>query len=227
VLVLPAVIGALGGALTPPLAYRLSVHYGAPSRSACAACAEPLPALWVRPRAACPRCGARWGPPVWACAAFGALLCGALGWRLSGASLAAWLAVALVALPLAVIDLACLRLPDLLVLPAGLVVLALAVAFGPAGRCILAAGVLGGAYLVLALLPRSGLGYGDVKLAALLGLVLGWLGWRSVLLGAVLPYAFAGPVAIAALLTHRLRRDGALPFGPYLLAGALVAAVAA
>jgi leader peptidase (prepilin peptidase)/N-methyltransferase len=166
--------------------------------------------------------------------AAGVLLCGALGWRLSGAGLsgpgpvallAAWLVVALAALPLAVIDLACLRLPDLLVVPAGLVVLGLVVAFGPAPRAVLAAATLGGAYLVLALLPRSGLGYGDVKLAAVLGLALGWLGWRWVLIGAVLPYAFAGPVAIVLLATRKLRRDSALPFGPYLLAGALVAAL--
>jgi leader peptidase (prepilin peptidase) / N-methyltransferase len=228
VLVVAAVLGTLGGALTPLLAYRLSVHYGAPSRSSCAGCAAPLPAGlpgWVRPRAACPRCGARWGPPVWACAAAGALVCAALAWRLSGALLVAWLVVALVALPLAAIDLACLRLPDLLVVPAGLAVLVLVVVFGPASRAVLAAGVLGGGYLVLALLPRSGLGYGDVKLAALLGLALGWLGWRHVLTGAVLPYVFAAPVALVLVCSRRLRRDGALPFGPYLLAGALIAAL--
>jgi prepilin signal peptidase PulO-like enzyme (type II secretory pathway) len=70
---------------------------------------------------------------------------------------------------------------------------------------------------------RSGLGFGDVKLAGVLGLPLGWLGWPAVLLGLALPHLLAGPVALFLLLTGRAKRGTGLPFGPALLAGALLA----
>jgi prepilin signal peptidase PulO-like enzyme (type II secretory pathway) len=82
------------------------------------------------------------------------------------------------------------------------------------------------AYAVLAAVPRTGLGLGDAKLAGLLGLLLGWLGWPAVLLGLALPYACNGPVVLGLLLAGRIRRDTALPFGPALLAGAYLAILA-
>ena len=82
---------------------------------------------------------------------------------------------------------------------------------------------MAGGYLVLALLPGADLGLGDVKLAGLLGLLLGWLGWPAVLLGALLPHLLNGPVAVVLLVSRRVRRDTALPLGPALLAGAWLA----
>jgi leader peptidase (prepilin peptidase)/N-methyltransferase len=174
-----------------------------------------------------PRCG-RW--LVVAGAAAGA----AVGWRFAGADpplLAAWLLVAALAAPLTAADVAWLRLPDALVLPAAAGTLALlglaaaGVRGGTAGRALAAGALLFGAHAALALLPRSALGFGDVKLAGWLGLPLGWLGWPAVAVGALLPYLLAGPVAAALLVTGRARRDTPLPFGPYLLAGALLAAL--
>ena len=92
-------------------------------------------------------------------------------------------------------------------------------------RALAAALALSGGYLVLALLPGANLGMGDVKLCALLGLLLGWLGWDAVLLGALLPHLINGPVALALLLARRAGRKTELPLGPALLAGALLAVV--
>ena len=89
----------------------------------------------------------------------------------------------------------------------------------------LAGGALAGGYLLPALLPNGPLGLGDVKLAGVLGLVLGWLGWRHVLAGAALPHLLNGPVVLVLLATGRARRGSALPFGPALLVGALLAVV--
>jgi leader peptidase (prepilin peptidase)/N-methyltransferase len=243
--------GALAGAFVPRVAYRLAVERPAPPRTACAACATPFPAGprgWLRVPAGCPGCGVRLGPPGWLTSAAGALACGVLvpaldptgagGARATAGGalvLAAFLVATVAGVLLAAIDLACLRLPDAIVGPTFGAVLALlgaaaAVAgTGAAGRDLLralaAALLLAGGYLGLALLPGANLGLGDVKLSAVLGLLLGWLGWDAVLLGAVLPHLINGPVALALLLTRRAGRRTALPLGPALLVGALAAVV--
>ncbi|HEU4423537.1 MAG TPA: prepilin peptidase [Pilimelia sp.] len=253
-----AVSGALAGAFVPRVAYRMSVDFGAPPRSACARCAAPFPrgvAGWVRAGDRCPRCAARLGPAARLAAAAGALACGLLAWCLdpvrgdavpgaggapdprdaaaATAVLAAFLLVAVAGVLLTAIDLACLRLPDRVVAPAlggALALLGAASAVtGAAGdlvRAVVAALALASGYLVLALLPGGHLGLGDVKLCLPLGLLLGWLGWPAVLLGAALPHVVNGPVALGLLMTRRAGRRTALPLGPALLAGALLAVVA-
>ncbi len=131
---------------------------------------------------------------------------------------------------LAAVDIAVLRLPDLLLLPTVGAVVALfgaAVAVTadpvPMFRAVSAAALLGAVYALLALLPGNALGFGDVKLAALLGAPLGWLGWSTVLRGAVLPVVLGGLGALALLATGRIRRSAPIPFGPALVGGFLLA----
>jgi len=64
------------------------------------------------------------------------------------------------------------------------------------------------------------LGMGDVKLAALLGLYLGWLGWSTVLTGAVAGFVVQAALALVLLAARRVGRRDALPFGPAMLVGA-------
>src|SRR5262245_5318634 len=75
------------------------------------------------------------------------------------------------------------------------------------------------AFLVFFLLhmisPRS-MGFGDVKLAFVLGLSLGWLGWGEVLLGLFLGFVYGAFVGIALIVTRVRKRNEALPFGPFL-----------
>ena len=80
----------------------------------------------------------------------------------------------------------------------------------------------GGALFVVALVSR-GMGMGDVKLAALIGLVLGSLGLRYVGVAAGAAIVLGGVGAIVALIVGRGRK-AAIPFGPYLAAGAVVSA---
>jgi leader peptidase (prepilin peptidase)/N-methyltransferase len=140
-----------------------------------------------------------------------------------------YLLAAVPGLLLALIDLRCLRLPDRLV--GGLAIVAgvpLAVLRpGRIGVALLAAGAVLIAYGIIALLPRRGLGLGDVKLAAVLALILGFAGWPAVLVGVLAPHVINGPVAIVLLLTGRAGRRKPIPFGPALLAGALIAITAA
>ena len=152
---------------------------------------------------------------------------GAIG---AEAQLAAYLWLAGVGVTLAVIDIETLRLPDRLTLPSypvGLVLLAIPADWSALGRAVLAAAITGGAAFLLALLaPRGGLGLGDVKLLGLLGLFLGWLGWGVLVLGVALGFALGAVVAGGMLASRRAGLRDHLAFGPWLIAGALVAVVA-
>ena len=57
----------------------------------------------------------------------------------------------------------------------------------------------------------------------MLGLHLGWLGWNSVWVGTFAAFVLGGVVGVALLATRRADRKSAIPFGPYMLAGALLA----
>jgi leader peptidase (prepilin peptidase)/N-methyltransferase len=82
----------------------------------------------------------------------------------------------------------------------------------------------GGGLLIVAFVSR-GMGMGDVKLAALIGLVLGSLGLRYVGVAAAAGILVGGLAGIGALLAGRGRKS-AIPFGPSMAAGALVAVFA-
>jgi leader peptidase (prepilin peptidase)/N-methyltransferase len=141
--------------------------------------------------------------------------------------LPAFLLLAVAGVLLAVVDLQHRLLPNRVVLPslaagtALLIVPALANGTWDALlRAVLGAAALFAVYLALALISPGGLGMGDVKLAALLGLYLGWLGWAAVVLGALAGFVVQALVALVLLATRRIGLRGELPFGPAMLAGA-------
>jgi len=146
------------------------------------------------------------------------------------AVLPAYLYVGAVGVALAVIDLDVRRLPNALTLPSygvGIVLLTVAAVAGD-GRQPLIRGLLGmvalfGVYFLLAFLYPAGMGFGDVKLAGVLGLHLGWLGWGAWAVGAFAGFFLGGIVGIALMLLGRAGRKSAIPFGPFMLAGALLA----
>jgi leader peptidase (prepilin peptidase)/N-methyltransferase len=227
-----AAFGGATAAFTPRLAHRLAVPSGAPPRSACADCARPFPPGpqgWVRAGPAC-RCSGRQAAAVVA----GTAAAGLLGVSVGATPLLPVLlpAVALGVL-LTAIDVRCLRLPDPLVAALTavtvppLTTIALAAAQpGRLGRAALAAVLVSTAYLIIGILPGGGLGLGDVKLAAVLAFVLGFVGWPAVAVGLVAPHLLNGPVAIFLLVRRRAGRRTPLPLGPALLAGALLGVVA-
>lgn len=140
--------------------------------------------------------------------------------------LPAFLYLAAIGVALALIDVDVQRLPDSIVLPSYLVGLALLLldpVWGLLGRSLLAMVALLAFYFLLALIHPGGIGYGDVKLAGLLGLYLGWLGWSAVLIGTFAGFVFGGLVGAGLLLTGRATRKSAIAFGPYMLAGAMLA----
>ncbi|MHA6794907.1 prepilin peptidase [Pseudonocardia bannensis] len=144
-------------------------------------------------------------------------------------ALPAFLVLGAVGVVLATVDLATKRLPDALVLPsyvAGLVLLGLAAAIegdsAPLLRAVLGMVALFGLYLLLALINPAGLGFGDVKLAGVLGLHLAWLSWNALLAGALAGFLLVALVGLVLLAVRRVGRSSELPFGPFMLVGALV-----
>jgi leader peptidase (prepilin peptidase)/N-methyltransferase len=137
---------------------------------------------------------------------------------------AVWSLALAVGVPLAAIDLGAHRLPDALVLPAAAAAVVVAVV-GGAPAAVAGGALLATAYALLAVLPRSGLGFGDVKLAGLLGTALALLGWGALAWGTALAFLSGGLLAAGLLVTGRATRATPLPFGPHMLAGALAAAV--
>ena len=173
----------------------------------------------------------RWTSPA-ALAALGAVGGAGGAWVASSAvELVTFAAFALGCALLVALDLACHRLPDVIsgptavVLIAGLAVTALRSGAWPdLGRALLAGLVLGALFLVLALVSPSSMGLGDVKLAALLGIFLGWFGWSTVVTAVVATFLLGGLVALALVLTRRAHGRTQLAFGPWLVLGAVVAA---
>ena len=144
--------------------------------------------------------------------------------------LPAFLYLGAIGVALTMIDIDVKRLPDAIVLPSYLVAAALlTVAAAVDGRWedLLRAGLgmvaLYAFYFLLALVYPAGMGFGDVKLAGVLGIYLGWLGWAEVVTGGFLGFLFGGVVGGGLVLVRRAGRKSKLPFGPFMLAGALVA----
>jgi leader peptidase (prepilin peptidase)/N-methyltransferase len=226
-----AAAGLAAGSVLRGLVFRLSVPAGAPDRVACPGCDAHLH-RWSATR--CRQCGRALGVPAvleLAAAAVLALLAG----RFGGQPLTLALGfLGALGVALAAIDISVQRLPDRLILPAYPVLIALlAVAaltghdLAALGRALLGGLVLAGGYLLLGLARPGQLGGGDVKLAGLAGLVLGWLGWRAVLTGAAAGFILAGLASLALLAARRVTLRGAISFGPFLLGGALLAILAA
>jgi leader peptidase (prepilin peptidase)/N-methyltransferase len=144
-------------------------------------------------------------------------------------SLVAFLWLAGVSVALAVIDLEHHRLPDAIVLPSyavgGVLLAASSILVGdwPAlVRAAIGLASLFAFYLIAALSYPGGMGFGDVKLAGVLGLYLAWLGWGEFAVGAFAAFLLGGLYAVVLLVTRRVERTGGIPFGPWMLAGAWV-----
>jgi len=145
-----------------------------------------------------------------------------LSWELP-----AFLFLAASAALLAVIDAQHKLLPNRVTLPSiGIGAALLAVASLATGdgasllRAVLGATVLYVVFVVLVLISPRSIGMGDAKLAALLGLYLGWLGWEILLLGVAAGFLVQAVLAVLLLGTRRIGLKGELPFGPAMLLGA-------
>ncbi|REJ04647.1 prepilin peptidase [Microbacterium bovistercoris] len=130
---------------------------------------------------------------------------------------------------LLVIDARTHRLPNRIVLPTLGVLLVLVIVEAPATgdiarlvRSLLGMLLLAGFYAVMRLASRQGVGGGDVKLAAVIGLVLGWHGWQALVIGAASAFVLGALYALALMALRRADRSTRIAFGPWMIVGAVL-----
>jgi len=135
-----------------------------------------------------------------------------------------------VSLTLILTDLDHHRIPNRILYPGflvGLILLAVgALLDGEPARLLPALGGAAGYFMILfvvALASRGGFGFGDVKLAALLGLFTGYVGLGSALIAFFLGIFIGGVVAIVLLALRRRDRKAEIAFGPPMIVGAWIA----
>jgi leader peptidase (prepilin peptidase) / N-methyltransferase len=222
-------------ALTGSLAF-IGLLAGWPQRAVIVRLAVPL----APPAPEAPAASARTPPSALVAGGLTAVLLGALAVRVPAAAdglvlaAACWLFAC--AVPLAFIDIAVSRLPDPLTAAAyaGTAVLLLlaAIAGDPQAswsallRAVLGGLALAGFYLLLLIISPSGMSLGDVKLAASLGTLLAWFGWRVLIAGGTAGFLLGGLAGVALLVSRRASRRQLIPFGPFMIAGTLLAVLA-
>lgn len=94
-------------------------------------------------------------------------------------------------------------------------------------RTLLSGALLCLGYLTVRFISPRAMGLGDVKLAFVLGLYLGFVSWWHLFYGTVFAFVLGGAVALALVLVRRANGKTAIPFGPFMLAGALIALLCA
>lgn len=134
-----------------------------------------------------------------------------------------------IACRLVAIDIRTHRLPNRIVLPtlAALVVLGVAdaIASGESTamiRAVFGMLILGGFYAALRLLSREGMGGGDVKLAAVIGLILGWHSWQALAVGAASAFLLGALFSVSLMMLRRADGSTRIAFGPWMIIGAIL-----
>ena len=142
----------------------------------------------------------------------------------------AHLALAIVGIRLIVIDARTHRLPNRIVLPTlgAVVLLVLLEGLLTADvermlRSLLGGLILGGFYALMRVASRQGIGGGDVKLAAVIGVVLAWHGWTTLMIGALAAFVLGALYALVLMAMRRADRSTRIAFGPWMIVGVVLA----
>ncbi len=229
------VLGAIMGSFLNVVVYRLPRRESLVSPgSRCPSCGVPVrpydnvPILsWLVLRGRCRSCAARISPRYPLVEAGTALLCvGAVLTHSGPAAIALSVTLVLLLVPAAAIDFEHRIIPNRLTAIGALLALALGGALDPAGEParLLAGAAAGGFLLIAALAYPGGMGMGDVKLAGVMGLFLG-VAVAPAILVALLAGVLVGAAIVARKGAHAGRKT-AVPFGPFLAFGGIVAVLA-
>jgi len=158
----------------------------------------------------------------------------AVTWRLNDlglrSAIPAYLWFTAVGIALALIDLSVRRLPDALVLPSYPVIAVLLAAsswvrddWWSLARAGIGGAVLFAFYLAVALVKPEAMGFGDVKLSGVVGGVLAYLSWSALVIGAFLGFLLGAVIGVVLIAGGRGHRKTVVPYGPFMIAGALLA----
>ncbi len=233
-----AVLGALIGSFLNVVVWRVPRGESVVSPpSACPRCGHEIRARdnvpvvsWLLLRGRCRDCAAPISPRYPVVEATTAVLFALVALRIGWApELPAYLYLAAIGLALALIDLDTHRLPDPIVLPAYPV---LAVALGAASwvtgdwgallRAAIGGAALWAVYFLLMIVKQGGMGFGDVKLAGVLGAGMAWLGWGALVVGGFAAFLLGGLYGIALIVAGRGGRSTRVPFGPWMVLGTAI-----
>lgn len=147
----------------------------------------------------------------------------------SGLTLVAFLYLAAISIALAFIDVEHHRLPNSIVLPSylvGGVLLSVSGIMAGDYAALVRAGIgmaaMALGYFLLSVAWRGGMGFGDVKLAGVLGIYLGYTGWGALAVGSLGAFFLGGAFGLALILLHKSTRKSGIPFGPWMVLGAWV-----
>ena len=208
--------------------------------SHCPACEHPIRAYdnipvlsWVLLRGSCRDCGARISPryplvELATGAAFAATTAW-VGWS-NLLPFALWFVASSIAMIL--IDVEHHRLPNSLTMSTyAVVVTGLAIAarveqqWPSFGRAVFGGLGLALVYAALATAFPRGMGWGDVKLALVVGTAMAWVGWDALVVGGFGAFLLGAVWGVASIATGRAGRKSALPFGPFMVVAAIGAMV--
>lgn len=244
--VLSGILGLVIGSFLNVVAVRVPAGASLVRESRCPQCDEAIkpwhnvPVLgWLVLRGRCASCGEPISPRYPIVEAITGVFFALVAWLVlatstaplpaTSAVLVAFLYFAAISVVLTLIDLDTHRLPDAIVLPsyvvAGVLLAVACVLGGDWSRLLMAAigmAVLYAFYFVVRLIRPDGMGGGDVKLAGVVGIYLGWLGWGALAVGAFAAFVLGGIFGLALIAGRRAGRRTAIPFGPWMLAGAWV-----
>ncbi|HEV3321185.1 MAG TPA: prepilin peptidase [Solirubrobacteraceae bacterium] len=229
------VMGAMFGSFLNVVAFRLPRRESiVKPRSRCTSCQtqikpyDNVPILsWIVLRGRCRNCSAKISPRYPLVEAGTALLCaGAVLTHDTAAGIALSVTLILLLVPAALIDLEYRIIPNKLTGAGALLALGLGIALDPSGEPtrLIAGAAAGGFLLAAALAYPGGMGMGDVKLAGVMGLFLG-----AAVAPAILVALVSGVVVGAVIVARKGARQGrktAVPFGPFLALGGIVAVFA-
>ena len=205
--------------------------------SRCPSCGTPLRARdnipvvsWLVLRGKCHNCGARISPRYPAIEILTGVLFALAAWRIRPTTdLIAYLPLLWVLVVLSFIDLEHKLLPNRIVVPSlvtGVALLGVTAALGPGAsswvRALEGGAVAFASFFVLALISPRGMGMGDVKLSAVLGLALAYQGWGRLFVGFLIAFAAGAVGGVALIAAKRAGMKSEVPFGPYLALGTIV-----
>jgi leader peptidase (prepilin peptidase)/N-methyltransferase len=228
-----ALLGLMIGSFLNVVAHRVPRGESVVSPpSACPHCGEPirarhnLPVLgWLLLRGQCYDCGAAISARYPLVEVGTGALFALAGWHFSDRPvlLAAYLTFAALAVALTLIDLDVHRLPNAIVLPA-YPLLAVLLALDSDGNDLLRAGVgaavLFAFFLTIAMAAPGSMGFGDVKLAGVVGGMTAYLSWGAALTGAFGAFVLGALAGMLLMVGRRAGRRTAVPFGPFMLVAA-------
>jgi len=243
--ILAAVFGLAVGSFLNVVIYRVPAGESVVSpASRCPSCGSPIrrrhniPVTgWLLLRGRCFDCKKPISPryPLVEAATGG--LFAAVTWRLLAIdqpwALGAYLYLAAAGLALSMIDIDVKRLPNAIVLPSYPVVAILLTiaALGTGDWWSLARAAIGAAalfafYFALAFAYPAGMGFGDVKLAGVLGALMGYLSWSALIVATFGAFLLGAIVGVTLILTSRGGRKSVIPFGPFMIGAALITVLA-